>query len=456
MSPEQADGRPVTERCDQYSLGGVMYALLAGRPPFRAKTMPEMLQLQRFAEPEPVGRLAPDTPKQLERLIAQLLAKDPEGRFPNVLVLGRHMEAMAKALSQPIHPTPEEERHLSSGGAGADLEVDNYQTRGPEQMAESIDIEPYLPPEAKEMPSQLFDAPTLADMSSAASGNRQASSASEASGKSSEQQARKDHFTTVDDSRREPWHEPASGDRLVRGVQLALLLVALGAMVWGGWRLMRPSTADELFDQIDVTVKEQGTDDLRDIQQPLEEFCERFPDDPRIDQLAAYREELELQRIERRLKFEARLSRTADAGLIEQLYRSAVAAAQHDTQQGIERLTSLLALYDPSNITADTTTVDTNGRGADASELSEHKRLWLTLARRQLAQLQGKAAEQAAHLLPDLKERLAAADKLEATDPEAAKRMFGAIVHLYGDQPWAEQVVEQARRKLGAQKTNSN
>ena len=34
MSPEQAEGRPVTARCDQYSLGGVMYALLAGRPPF--------------------------------------------------------------------------------------------------------------------------------------------------------------------------------------------------------------------------------------------------------------------------------------------------------------------------------------------------------------------------------------------------------------------------------------
>ncbi|MEX2027761.1 MAG: serine/threonine-protein kinase, partial [Pirellulaceae bacterium] len=40
MSPEQADGRPITDRCDQYSLGGVMYALLAGRPPFRAKSLP--------------------------------------------------------------------------------------------------------------------------------------------------------------------------------------------------------------------------------------------------------------------------------------------------------------------------------------------------------------------------------------------------------------------------------
>jgi serine/threonine-protein kinase len=77
MSPEQADGRSVSEKCDQYSLGGVLYALLTGQPPFHAKSMPEMLQLQRFAEPVPVRRYAPDTPEQLDRLILQLLAKEP-------------------------------------------------------------------------------------------------------------------------------------------------------------------------------------------------------------------------------------------------------------------------------------------------------------------------------------------------------------------------------------------
>src|SRR4051812_36217211 len=101
MSPEQAEGRPVTARCDQYSLGGVMYALLAGRPPFRAKNLPQMLQLQRFAKPEPVRRYAPDTPEQLERVIAQLLAKEPADRFPNMQVLARHLQAMAMALSRP-------------------------------------------------------------------------------------------------------------------------------------------------------------------------------------------------------------------------------------------------------------------------------------------------------------------------------------------------------------------
>ena len=101
MAPEQADGQPVTARCDQYSLGGVMYALLAGRPPFKAKALPEMLQLQRYAEPEPVRRYAPQTPMQLEKAIAQMLAKSPADRFPNTLVLGRHLEAMLLALSKP-------------------------------------------------------------------------------------------------------------------------------------------------------------------------------------------------------------------------------------------------------------------------------------------------------------------------------------------------------------------
>ena len=101
MAPEQADGRVVTDRCDQYSLGGVMYALLAGRPPFRAGSLLEMLQLQRFAEPEPVRRYAPDTPAELDQIIRQLLEKDPQRRFANALILGRSLESMQRGLSLP-------------------------------------------------------------------------------------------------------------------------------------------------------------------------------------------------------------------------------------------------------------------------------------------------------------------------------------------------------------------
>ena len=97
--PSRPKAGGVTDRCDQYSLGGVLYALLAGRPPFRAKSLVEMLQLQRYAQPEPVTRFAPQTPAELARIIHQLLEKDPQDRFVNTLLLSRSLEAMERGLS---------------------------------------------------------------------------------------------------------------------------------------------------------------------------------------------------------------------------------------------------------------------------------------------------------------------------------------------------------------------
>ena len=87
MAPEQADGRRVTHHCDLYSLGSVMFALLAGRAPFQASTMLEMLQMQRFTSAESVRRYAPDVPNEMERIIAQLLEKDPADRFQSMVEL---------------------------------------------------------------------------------------------------------------------------------------------------------------------------------------------------------------------------------------------------------------------------------------------------------------------------------------------------------------------------------
>ncbi len=76
-----------------------MYALLARRPVFRGKSLPEMLHKQRFEQPEPLGKYAPDMPDELEQIIAQLLEKDPGQRIPNANILGRRLEAMLHALS---------------------------------------------------------------------------------------------------------------------------------------------------------------------------------------------------------------------------------------------------------------------------------------------------------------------------------------------------------------------
>ncbi|MBM6399595.1 serine/threonine-protein kinase [Phycicoccus sonneratiae] len=80
LAPEQALGQRVDGRADLYALGCVLYALLAGRPPFSAAT-PVATVMQHTSDPAPdVRALRPDTPAWLASLVAALLAKDPADR----------------------------------------------------------------------------------------------------------------------------------------------------------------------------------------------------------------------------------------------------------------------------------------------------------------------------------------------------------------------------------------
>jgi serine/threonine protein kinase len=80
MSPEQCQGQQVDERSDLYSLGCVLYALLTGRPPF-AEGQPLAIMLQHLnTEPAAPRTIRPDIPSELDRLVLELLAKDPARR----------------------------------------------------------------------------------------------------------------------------------------------------------------------------------------------------------------------------------------------------------------------------------------------------------------------------------------------------------------------------------------
>ena len=80
MSPEQCQGQQVDERSDLYSLGCVLYALLTGQAPF-AEGQPLTIMLQHInAAPAAPRTIRPDIPSALDRLVLELLAKDPARR----------------------------------------------------------------------------------------------------------------------------------------------------------------------------------------------------------------------------------------------------------------------------------------------------------------------------------------------------------------------------------------
>ena len=80
MSPEQALGDPVDGRSDIYSLGCVLYALLAGRPPFTGEAVAAVLNQHANVPPSPLALDNRRVSPELAALVMQMLAKAPEDR----------------------------------------------------------------------------------------------------------------------------------------------------------------------------------------------------------------------------------------------------------------------------------------------------------------------------------------------------------------------------------------
>jgi serine/threonine-protein kinase len=89
MSPEQAAAsRGIDGRSDTYSLGCVLYEMLAGEPPFGGRTTQAILA-RHAADPVPSLRtVRPDVPVAIERAVGRALAKAPADRFPTASEFG--------------------------------------------------------------------------------------------------------------------------------------------------------------------------------------------------------------------------------------------------------------------------------------------------------------------------------------------------------------------------------
>lgn len=81
MAPEQARGEPLDHRADLFSLGSIIYAMVTGRPPFRAAD--GMSVLKRVCEdtPRPIREVIPEVPQWLSNVVGKLHEKNPEDRY---------------------------------------------------------------------------------------------------------------------------------------------------------------------------------------------------------------------------------------------------------------------------------------------------------------------------------------------------------------------------------------
>jgi predicted ATPase/serine/threonine protein kinase len=97
MSPEQARGQTVDGRTDIFSLGAVLYEMVAGRAPFKAPTFADVIALVLHGQPTPITELV-NVPLTMEHLINKALSKDCEARYQSARTLLRDLQQLRAEL----------------------------------------------------------------------------------------------------------------------------------------------------------------------------------------------------------------------------------------------------------------------------------------------------------------------------------------------------------------------
>lgn len=457
MAPEQAAGTTVDHRADLYALGLVMFAMLAGRPPFHGADVSRVLERQRREAPPRVATRVTSVPPDLDQLIDRLLAKDPADRPANALAVGRVLTAIA-ALPDRVVPAAAEAGqgtvHDRAGRPTAPAPVvpagiDHFAATQAMPAAETNDGRLLVTGPVATADAATRQHTAGADGSAFAHARTVPAETADAAAT-----VGGNRFTTVEELNRLTRQRAAAESRRQRAWQTLAAVVTGAVILGGGYLLLRPRSADELYARIDAIAADE-TSDLRDARPLIAEFLTRHDADPRAEAVRAIDRRLDIDDLERKARRRPRSDRLLPP--IERDYRAAMAREADSPAACVAALEAMLAVaHAEADHGASTTVPDT-----------ESTALWLALVRRQIDRLKPLAtrereedATRAQAVLAEAAElagAAAAASAAERADLAARRRkLLESLVELNAPRPHMATFVAEARRQLADQATAPN
>lgn len=397
MSPEQAQGKAITERSDLFSLGCVMYALLSGRPPFAEKNVQSTIHSLTTRDATPLRQFSPETPPELEQLILKLLRKDPKDRIGTAQALNRRLVDLlelikAEAEAQTavaVELDDDSDEYLLSPQDKTLSEVEITQKFGVDTFAEPVDDEVVLGADQTVIEDQ-----------------------------------KEDFYRVVKREKKSAADEYESQTNGPVWPYIVAMLVVLGLMTWGiVATVMAQPDADELFEQITSHEFPRKSE--------CQEFLDRFPDDPRVSQINSMLTEIESRRLEKQLTMKKRLQGIKSLNPIEILLLDAVESRKNNPVLALNKLDALIRIYD--------------GDEDLTSEESEA----LSTAFFHRKRIRYEADAYIEKNTADINRAMTRAASLaKQGDPAAARTIYSGIIDSYQHQKWARDLVESARKRM--------
>jgi serine/threonine-protein kinase len=431
MAPEQAAGKAVDQRADLYALGLVMFAMLAGRPPFHGGDVTRVLERQRREAPPRVATMVPGVPPELDQLIDRLLAKDPAQRPANALAVGRLLAAIDALPDTHAQAGAVVIDHCAATRAMPDAETAALPTAANGPAADDATRPHTAGPRASAFAHARTVPAETAPAAAPAARNR---------------------FTTIEDLHRATRQRAAADRRRQRIWQTAAVAATAAVILGVGSFVLRPRTADTLYTRIAAIAADEASD-LRDARSLIAEFLQRYPADGRAGEVRELDHRLDVDMLERKARRRPRTDRPLPP--IERDYRAAMAREAESPAACVAALEALRAV----------TTADGGTGEAARDDAGASTALWLALVSRQIDRLAPLAAREREEDATRARAVLAEAAALATAAGAAAgaeraaladrrRTLLQSLVALNAARPHMAPLVAEARRLLGEQPAN--